>query len=106
MATAELDLLLLRLGKLSPAKKAAVLYSLKDTLDEESFRHLAALLAIDLSRGESPRRWTPVEGDDVVEELFDTVEEPAETYDDPEEVVEDDEYIGKRVVERIWRSSI
>jgi len=81
---AAVEILIPRLRRLSPAKRAAALYKLRETLDEEDFKYVAALLAVDLSVGENPRRW-------VVETI---------------EVVEDDEYVGKRVVERLWKSTI
>jgi hypothetical protein len=57
----ELEALIPKLTRLPPLKKAAALYKLRSVLDEESFRHLAALLAVDLSRGENPKRWAPLD---------------------------------------------
>jgi hypothetical protein len=107
VAVSELEALIPKLTKLTPLKKVAALYKLRSVLDEESFRHLAALLAVDLSRGENPKRWVPVDSaEEVQTERWTPVEEQFEVYDDAVQVVEDDEYVGKRVVERVWRSNI
>jgi dihydropteroate synthase len=104
VAVAELEVLLPRLTRMPPLKKMMVLYKLRGSLDDESFRHLAALLAIDLSRGENPRRWARVdEVEEVPAEPTAPVEELVEKDVDEEEIVEDPEYVGKRIVERLWR---
>jgi len=104
VAVAELKALIPKLARLPPLKKAAVLYRLRSVLDEESFRHLAALLAVDLSRGENPRRWAPLDSaEELPAERWIPVEEQLEVDKDALEVLEDDEYVGKRMVERIWR---
>lgn len=107
MIVSELEVLIPKLTRLTPLKKAAALYKLRSVLDEESFRHLAALLAVDLSRGENPKRWVPLDSvEEVSTEHWILAEEQLEVYDDALHVIEDDEYVGKRVVERVWRSSI
>jgi hypothetical protein len=83
-----------------------MLYKLRHVLDEESFRHLATLLAIDLSIGENPKRWTFIDTvEEVPPERWTSVEEQFEAYDDALEVVNDDEYVGKRMVDRLWKSN-
>lgn len=93
-----------RLASLSPRQRLALLYRLRRELDEESFRRLAALVAIDLSIGENPRRWRLAEDAyEPVEEpepLLEGTEEPAEAWEPVEE-----EYVGRQVVERTWRWS-
>ncbi len=106
MAVAELEALIPKLTTLPPLKKVAVLYKLRSVLDEESFRHLAALLAVDLSRGENPKRWAPLDSvEEVPAEQWVPLEEHLEVVDEASEVLEDDEYLGKKMVERLWRSS-
>lgn len=95
---------LTKISKLTPLRKSIELYKLRETLDEDSFRHIATLLSIDLCRGENSKRWAIVE-EEIVEE---TLEEITEYLDNAEalDVIEDNEYIGRRVVEKIWKSSI
>lgn len=107
MTVAELEVLLPKLTRMPPLRKMMVLYKLRDSLDDESFRYLAALLAIDLSRGDNPTRWARVdEVEEVPAEPTAPVEELLDEDINEEEVVEDAEYVGKRVVERLWRSNI
>jgi len=103
---AAVEILIPRLKRLSPAKRIAALYKLKETLDEEDFKHVAALLAVDLSVGENPRRWAAVDPIDVVEDVVELVEDHLDGRVETDEVVEDDEYVGKRIVERVWKSTI
>ncbi|MEZ0319482.1 MAG: hypothetical protein ABWK05_05780 [Pyrobaculum sp.] len=105
MAVARLEALLPRLSKLPPRKKAELLYKLRGELDEDSFRHFATLLAVDLSRAENPRRWAVAELEEEVEDSAEFVEEFFEDLPEPE-VLEEDQYVGQRVVERLWKSSI
>jgi len=103
---AAVEILIPRLRRLSPAKRAAALYKLRETLDEEDFKYVAALLAVDLSVGENPRRWAAVDPVDVVEDVEELAEDHLEGRVETIEVVDDDEYVGKRVVERLWKSTI
>ncbi|MFN7105680.1 MAG: hypothetical protein ACK4M3_03750 [Pyrobaculum sp.] len=92
-----------KLSRLSPSRKIAKLYELRHALDDETFRAVATLLAIDLSRGENPKRWTHVDDVEKIEETSEGVAD--EEVEDVEivEVLQDDEYLGQRVVEKIWR---
>jgi hypothetical protein len=106
VAAAELEALIPKLTRLPPLKKTAALYKLRSVLDEESFRHIAALLAVDLSRGENPKRWAPLDSvEEVPAERWVSLEEHLEVGEDALEVLEDDEYVGRKMVERLWRSS-
>nr|WP_181953940.1 hypothetical protein [Pyrobaculum arsenaticum] len=92
---------------MSPEKKMALLYKLREELDYENFREVAALLAINLSRGENPKRWSLPDLEEVVsEEQLEAVEDLIEGDIEDVEEVEGDEYLGQRVVERVWRSTI
>ncbi|RFA94923.1 hypothetical protein [Pyrobaculum aerophilum] len=106
MALTELEVLLPKLTKMPPAKKIAILYKLRGVLDEESFRQIATLLSIDLSRGENPQRWSLVDAVEEVEEYEELAVDEIETDFEFAEAVEEDEYVGKRFVERLWKSSI
>ncbi len=90
-----------QLAKLPRLRKSIELYRLRQILDEDSFRQVAALLSIDLSKEENPRRWIAVE-EEVAEEAFEEAVERLENLETLD-VVEDDEYVGRRIVERIWR---
>lgn len=106
MALSELETLLPRLTKLSPAKKILALYKLRSLVSEEDFRHLATLLNIDLSKSESPKRWVSVNTvDEKIEDEGDIVEDLIEVDVEILEILEDDEYVGKKIVERIWKSN-
>lgn len=107
VAVSQLEVLLPKLTRLPPAKKMAVLYKLREVLDYEDFREVAALLALDLSRGENPKRWSLPDLEEVVnEEQLEAVEDLTEEGVEDVEEVGDDEYLGQRVVEKVWRSTI
>lgn len=100
----QVALLVSRLSRLSYRQRLSLLYRLRDELDEESFRALATLAAMDLSIGDSPRRWRPAEDPyELAEDPEPVTEEPYE----PAEVLEavEEEYVGSQVVSRLWRSS-
>ncbi|MFN3804232.1 MAG: hypothetical protein ACK4SY_04175 [Pyrobaculum sp.] len=101
MAEAKLEVIS-KLSRLPPGRKIAKLYELRHALDDETFRAVATLLAIDLSRGENPKRWTHVDDVEKIEETSEGVVE--EWVEDIEvEVLQEDKYLGQRVVEKIWR---
>ncbi|AFA38484.1 hypothetical protein Pogu_0457 [Pyrobaculum oguniense TE7] len=107
VAVSQLEVLLPKLTKMSPEKKMALLYKLREELDYENFREVAALFAINLSRGENPKRWSLPDLEEVVsEEQLEAVEDLIEGDIEDVEEVEGDEYLGQRVVERVWRSTI
>jgi hypothetical protein len=99
--------LLPKLRRLPAERRVALLYRARGSLSEEDFRHLAALLSIDLARADSPRRWArlgeieealgdshAVVGDDLVASVGPL-----------EEIVNGEEYLGESIVRRRWRSS-
>jgi hypothetical protein len=102
VALVQLEEALLKLKKIPPRKRVEILYKLRHSLDEESFRHVAALLAIDMSQVENSKRWASVEDVEEIEER-DIYEDSIEIEDIEFEVVPDDEYVGKSLVEKLWK---
>lgn len=105
MALTQLETALARLKRLSPRQKIEMLYELRHKLDEDSFRHVATLLAVNMSQGENPKRWAPIEDVERYDEE-EAAEDPLEASIEDVEFLEDDEYVGKSVVERLWKSNI
>lgn len=102
----ELELLTRKLSKLSPLRKMHALFQLRASLDDESFRYAASLLAVDLSRVDNPKRWSPVEDlEQYAEDRYEEFSDGDKVLAENEEVIEDDEYVGQSVVRRIWRLS-
>jgi len=92
------------LSGLPTSEKARLLAKLRNEVDETTFRYLAGILSVNLSRADNPKRWADV---GELAEVVD-VDEPAELDEEEwnnEDVVEE-EYVGQRVVEKIWKSNI